>query len=365
MIFDCLNEALDSRRVLGLKGSPLPVDMLKASGAWTSRQMNRPNDSDLAQVLKDTTSQISKWSSFLCGMFEYKAENLKYIGELESAPEVETMKEQRMNLLELAEMQEQAQKMNDCDDELYEISLLLNDAVFDHLLSDLVTDMKIISDIPKHHVSEKRRMTTTQMNNNTTQIPSEDIVTNLDCFANFSSSQTLKNPAIPEMHSSSQWPPQQRKFIALKEQHGPWTSTKPKQPVHGRPSGPVQKSLSRLERIDSHTDRQGSKTDRSRQSQFIEALKRNSLNEGTSRFGFPPEAEERDHNFQITDGTRRLTCDDEGGTKGKKFEIVVNKSLSLKIKQLKKISLGPTLVRQKDQKEQTLPQNKLQRMLTS
>lgn len=369
MIFDCLNEALDSRRVLGLKGSPLPVNMLKASGAWTSKYLNRPPSFDLNQVLTDTADQISKWSSFLCGMFEYKKENSKYVSEFETAQEVEAMKEQRMNMLELAEMQEQTQKMADCDDELYELNLLLNDAVFDTLLTDLVTDFSKISKFKKKE-SPRRPVLTTTMVNNTTQIPSEDVVTNLDCFANFSSSQTLKNAVNPDMHSSTQWPNKNRQLGVSSEPKGTWTSLKQKN-KEGKDCELTDRAKkvkvplrSAIETHNSQNEHIGSRTDRSRQSQFKEAFKRNSLNEGSGTFRFRPETEEVDHNFEITDAPEKnkLAC---SGNKQQKFEIVVNKTLSMKIKKLKKISLKAGLGRNSEVKNQKKRENKSDRLLTT
>lgn len=273
MIFDCLNEALDSKRVLGLKGCPLPVDLVslfnqhsrqpkknkkflklkeslteksKSSNIknhlWKSQNSKSDNFTDisgkksqvknsisrsqtkysaletnkenqmensgvssnprlarvktqtdpLVKIFEKTSDQIKKWGLFMCGMYEHKPENFKYFPEIVNPMIFERIKESRMNLLEMNEMEELGIKMSDFDDEKYEIMLNLNDLVLDHLLSDLCQDFgnQGSSQISKNRTSLSRNLPGIKREGSSNVIATEDVLTKLDYFPNYSYMKT-------------------------------------------------------------------------------------------------------------------------------------------------------------------------------
>lgn len=282
MIFDCLNEALDGKRVLGLKGCPLPVDVisifnkdknsqlvntkklhikdvhsgtsnmhsqfwktqnsrsenntensLKISGIKNSisRSQNKHNEANkenfennslksnklftqksrvkdpLIKIFEKTSEQIKKWALFMCGMYEHKPENFKYLPEIVNPLILEKIKESRMTLLEMNEMEELGQKMNDFDDEKYEINLNLNDLLWDHLLNDLCFEFMGIQQKDnlsgsqhknnfENGISEGKETQLISSNKNegnkneSDLIPTEEAITKLEYFPNYSCTQT-------------------------------------------------------------------------------------------------------------------------------------------------------------------------------
>jgi Fe-S-cluster containining protein len=287
MIFDCLNEALDSKRVLGLKGCPLPVNFvslfsqnsfisdkkdnfikiqdlthtksralkikshilksqnsrsdnltessgkmskiknsisrsqtkysnfdnnkenqMENSGVSSQVKFNGKKQNCLSKIFEKTGEQIKKWALFMCGMYEHKPENFKYFPEIINPMIFERIKESRMNLLEMNEMEELTQKMNDFDDEKYEITLNLNDLILEHLVSDLCSDLRILG---KPNGNKKRTsladnlkvvaqpnekevgvspLNTAQKQESSNIIATEDVLTKLDYFPNYSYMKT-------------------------------------------------------------------------------------------------------------------------------------------------------------------------------
>ena len=297
MIFDCLNEALDGKRVLGLKGCPLPVDLIslfnqlslgkekqsfkkikdcemmsKSSNRntqfWKSlnsksdnnltensgklsllktgisrsqrRQSNleenkenqvennsltsyklflhkKQNKEPLSKIFEKTAEQIKKWALFMCGMYDHKPENFKYFPEIINPLILERIKESRMTLLEMSEMEELGQKMNDYDDEKYEITLNLNDLIWENLILDLCSDLVTLEnqktsnfkkslqkEIKINRSSELLKFTKPDIpplnsgikigsGETSNMIPTEDALTKLDYFPNYSYTRTDKS----------------------------------------------------------------------------------------------------------------------------------------------------------------------------
>ena len=280
MIFDCLNEALDGKRILGLKGCPLPVDLLSlannegklraktgkikmikdtrnqnlkstnlakiicktqnsksehnttensagiSQNKYGSRSQTRGSNFEvnkenilennslsmykfpsqkkapLVKVFEKTSEQIKKWALFMCGMYEHKPENFKYLPETVSPIILERIKESRMTLLEINEMEELGQKMNDYDDEKYEINLSLNDFIWDELLSELCFEFnqinlrKTLGNKEENSQNAFGARINSQIkigsDDKSNIIPTEEAITKIDYFPNYSENKTEK-----------------------------------------------------------------------------------------------------------------------------------------------------------------------------
>ena len=320
MIFDCLNEALDGKRVLGLKGSPLPVDIItsplqmkdnpvprlnfltghkqiqsntkidnpfseqrkflkiKSEGKhqppnpdsggflFSPQSTNRIIEKETASyqrqkivtnkcvetikaksqvetVFEKTAEQIKKWALFMCGMFQHKPENFKFMPEFVTPMILERLKESRMTLLEMSEMEELDNKMNDYDDEKYEILLSLNEMVMDNLMTDICGEFFMLSDlklsalaIPNDFGCVKRNQANelVKPSNNTTVFQTEDALTTMEYFTNLSCSYI--NGTVQAMNSKHK-NSSQRKDTQLNSNHknseeGPGKLSNFKLPMH-------------------------------------------------------------------------------------------------------------------------------------
>lgn len=411
MIFDCLNEALDGKRVLGLKGCPLPVDLVsvfQAGGArmpepgstgrvatlkeahsrasntqsqhWKTQlsksesmmensmkvsavknsisrslQKNAENEKNkenlgknsmlgpglfpaakrprdpLASVFEKTAEQIKKWALFMCGMYEHKPENFKYLPEIVNPVILEKIKESRMTLLEMNEMEELGYKMSDFDDEKYEIGLNLNDFIWDHLLEGLCQDFlggrralraesrttptasqNCRKTPDRSHTARDPRVS----RNQSEVIPTEEAITKLDYFPNYSCTHTERSceansrsliragESVSELVKVSSLPVEksgkQRTSLA---EGGLEKCFKINTEIKAKQAKDVPSKIKNIRKID---------------------FKKFEKNEGSKSLG-----DDADSNNPIEKTSSKI-------------EIVVNKALSKKIKQLKNLNLKPS-----------------------
>lgn len=408
MIFDCLNEALDGKRVLGLKGCPLPVDlvsvfqqgpprlhkmgssgpvrMLKEAQSKTSNtqsqhwktqnsksesytensvkvsavknslsrsqhknlghQLNKENFGQnsltgyglfaqpkkprdpLVKVFEKTAEQIKKWALFMCGMYEHKPENFKYLPEIVNPVILEKIKESRMTLLEMNEMEELGYKMNDFDDEKYEIGLNLNDFVWDHLINEVCQEFLVApsrsqnnsemtqtsrENLEKTETAEKTEQHKKGSGNPSEVIPTEEAITKLEYFPNYSCTYTEKSPdsrsLLKTMRDSGNELIKSTS-LQLEKKSRVWVT-----------EDVMEKNFKINTEIKAKKSKQGPSKIKN-----IKKINFKKFEPNGSSPSFEPEVEKN----------RPLD------KSSNKIEIVVNKTLSKKIKQLKKINLKPS-----------------------
>ena len=89
LLFDCLNEALDSYRVYGLKGMPLPI---KNNGrihkVITLRDVNR--------LLAQASQKVMEWSTFMCGFIPFKEDSFIQVPRFLDEETLNQIKEDRL-----------------------------------------------------------------------------------------------------------------------------------------------------------------------------------------------------------------------------------------------------------------------------
>jgi len=89
LLFDCLNESLDSFRVYGLKGTPLP---LKNSG----RVFKVIRDNNVEEVMQRASAKVMEWGTFMCGFIPFKDDSFIQIPKYLDDETLNQIKEDRL-----------------------------------------------------------------------------------------------------------------------------------------------------------------------------------------------------------------------------------------------------------------------------
>lgn len=89
LLFDCLNECLDTFRIFGLKGMPLP---LKNDG----RVLKTITDSKVPNILQDASGKVIDWATFMCGFIPFKDDSFIQIPKFLDDETLTQIKEDRL-----------------------------------------------------------------------------------------------------------------------------------------------------------------------------------------------------------------------------------------------------------------------------
>jgi hypothetical protein len=89
LLFDCLNESLDSFRVYGLRGTPLP---LKNSG----RVWKIIKDLQVDDLMQRASSKVMEWGTFMCGFIPFKDDSFIQIPKFLDDETLNQIKEDRL-----------------------------------------------------------------------------------------------------------------------------------------------------------------------------------------------------------------------------------------------------------------------------
>ena len=133
MIFDSLNELLDTKRIFGIQGEVYPNKFL-----W--RQKNIINKNFLNKIINKSNEEILDWSTYMCGFISDKEDSfLQLLVNLDDDV-VKQIKEDRLVKLVNSELRIFDEKMFLVEEEVYEIAYGVAEDVFDELVEDLVTN---------------------------------------------------------------------------------------------------------------------------------------------------------------------------------------------------------------------------------
>lgn len=139
MLFDSLNEALDSFRPFGLKGAPFPW---RANAGrlhpiiWGKDNINTSLEKSLDRVLD--------WAMFMCGFIPDKEDSM--LGEIVIEEDyLNQIKEDRLIKMLTCEAFETDERWLIYDDEEVEVQTEIAELVFDSLLDEVVLDFMNIN----------------------------------------------------------------------------------------------------------------------------------------------------------------------------------------------------------------------------
>jgi len=99
LLFDCLNEALDSFRIFGLKGQPLALRK-------RSKVPNKINNEELPVVLTKAAQKVVEWSTFMCGFIPFKDDSFIQVPRALDEDTLNQIKEDRLVRLLTEEVKE-------------------------------------------------------------------------------------------------------------------------------------------------------------------------------------------------------------------------------------------------------------------
>ncbi len=135
LLFDCLNEALDSFRVFGMKGMPLPI---KNNGRIFKVILSK----DVSKLLAKASQKVMEWSTFMCGFIPFKDDSFMHVPRQLDEETLNQIKEDRLVRLLTDEVRsaqkalENDEKWLNYEDEEIEVEIELADIVFDFLITD-------------------------------------------------------------------------------------------------------------------------------------------------------------------------------------------------------------------------------------
>ncbi|CAD8170525.1 unnamed protein product [Paramecium octaurelia] len=125
-IFDAFNEALDYHRPFGIKGRPLP---------WRKnvicRQVNSVED-----TLEKSAIRVVQWAETLSGILLPQGSQV----DNDILPQV---REERLDKMLKQEVFETDDRWQEFDEEHTEVALELSELIFNHLITEVITELKI------------------------------------------------------------------------------------------------------------------------------------------------------------------------------------------------------------------------------
>lgn len=133
MIFDSLNELLDTKRIFGIQGEVYPNKFL-----W--RQKKIIEEFFLGDIISNANEEILDWSTYMCGFISDKEDSfLQLLANLDEDV-VRQIKEDRLVKLVGCELRNFDRKMFLVEEEVYEIVYEVAERVFEELVADLVNN---------------------------------------------------------------------------------------------------------------------------------------------------------------------------------------------------------------------------------
>ena len=136
MLFDSLNEILDTKRSFGIQGEVYPNRLL-----WRPHTIIK--EQSLATILHSSINKLMEWNSYMCGFIHDKDDSFgQIICNLEEEI-INQIKEDRLFKLVQAEVADFDEKIFSVEEELFEIVYFVSEVIFEDLVSDLVTELQI------------------------------------------------------------------------------------------------------------------------------------------------------------------------------------------------------------------------------
>ena len=137
LLFDCLNEALDSFRIFGLKGQPLAL----RSRGKNPKPLEVPG---IPSILTRAAQNVVEWSSFMCGFIPFKDDSFIQVPRQIDDDTLKQIQEDRLvrlltdEVVSGEQVYESDDKWNTHEDEEIEVEVELSDMVFEYLITDVV-----------------------------------------------------------------------------------------------------------------------------------------------------------------------------------------------------------------------------------
>jgi hypothetical protein len=130
MIFDSINEILDSFRKGGLEGEPLPHRLL-----WESPE--KTTEGQLKHAIASSKDRVLQLSTFMCGFIQNKEDSFLQLPVQLDEEIVCQIKEDRLFKLLQHDVCEYEAMQARIDEEEYEVRLEVSNMVFQDLFEDL------------------------------------------------------------------------------------------------------------------------------------------------------------------------------------------------------------------------------------
>ncbi|CAK79225.1 unnamed protein product (macronuclear) [Paramecium tetraurelia] len=125
-IFDAFNEALDYHRPFGIKGRPLP---------WRKNVIYR-QVSSVEDTLEKSAIRVMQWAETLSGILLPQGSQV----DNDILPQV---REERLDKMLKQEIFETDDRWQEFDEEHTEVALELSELIFNHLITEVITELKI------------------------------------------------------------------------------------------------------------------------------------------------------------------------------------------------------------------------------
>ncbi|CAD8122296.1 unnamed protein product [Paramecium sonneborni] len=125
-IFDAFNEALDYHRPFGIKGRPLP---------WRKNVIYRQVNS-VEETLNRSANRVVQWAETLSGILLPQGTQV----DNDILPQV---REERLDKMLKQEISETDDRWQEFDEEHTEVALELSELIFNHLITEVITELRI------------------------------------------------------------------------------------------------------------------------------------------------------------------------------------------------------------------------------
>jgi hypothetical protein len=132
MVFDVVNETLDSFRQGKRGGEKLPPKLL-----WRDTPCASPLQ--LPPIFNQVATQVTDYAPYMCGFIDTKDQSFLQLPFLMDEEILNQIKEDRMSKLIQNEIRDFERRIQVYDDELYEVGLEISNLVFEHLVDDVVS----------------------------------------------------------------------------------------------------------------------------------------------------------------------------------------------------------------------------------
>ena len=131
MLFDTLNELLDSHRLYGTNGETYPHKLLYENPKKVAAK-------SMTSLFESCVDKIMEWNTFMCGFFREKEDSFLQLPAALDDEIVDQIKEDRLFKFACFEIGDFEKKIFENEEEEYDILFDLSEYVFDVLVEDTV-----------------------------------------------------------------------------------------------------------------------------------------------------------------------------------------------------------------------------------